>query len=169
MSGDEPVKGCRLTGIYLAAALVVVVADQISKWAILGALSPFESVEITAFLNFHLVFNKGAAFGLLANSDFDVNKLFLIANSGILILLFWVLRRMRPWRSQSAAAIWLICGGAFGNIIDRIIHGHVVDFIDVHYAGWHFNTFNIADSAISIGAVMIVMELVGLRFLFRRG
>ena len=142
--------------------------DQTTKLTILSYLEPNSAIEITSFFNLVLVYNKGAAFGFLASSDFDVNRFFLIANLIILCVLVYALWVLRPGRSQSAMAIWLIIGGAVGNILDRIMHGHVVDFLDFHYAGWHYSAFNVADSAITIGAILIAMEILGIRLLFRK-
>ncbi len=153
--------------IQLGTALLIVIFDQISKWAIQSNLHPYEVIEVTGFFNLVLVYNKGAAFGFLAQSEFDVNLFFLLANLVILAILIYTLRVLCPPRSQSATAIWLIVGGAVGNIIDRIMHGHVIDFLDFHYAGWHYSAFNIADSAITIGAILIVMDLFGMRVFFR--
>ena len=148
----------KVLGIHVGIALLVLVLDQLTKAFILTILKPFTSYPVTEFLNFILVYNKGAAFGFLSNSTFDANKLFL----------FGVLWTLRPGRSQSATGIWLIIGGALGNLVDRIVHGHVVDFIDFHYAGWHYSTFNLADACITVGAVLIALELFNLRLLFRR-
>lgn len=153
--------------LQISIALLILFLDQTTKLTILSYLEPNQVIEVTDFFNLVLVFNKGAAFGFLASSDFDVNRFFLIANLLILIVLFYALWVLRPGRSQSATAIWLIIGGAAGNIFDRIIHGHVVDFLDFHYAGWHYSAFNVADSAITIGAVLIAMEILGMRLLFR--
>ena len=158
----------KVLGIHVGIALLVLVLDQLTKAFILTILKPFTSYPVTEFLNFILVYNKGAAFGFLSNSTFDANKLFLFLNIGILVLLFGVLWTLRPGRSQSATGIWLIIGGALGNLVDRIVHGHVVDFIDFHYAGWHYSTFNLADACITVGAVLIALELFNLRLLFRR-
>ena len=134
-------------------ALLVLVLDQISKWVVLTTMEPFDPIAITGFFNLILVFNKGAAFGFLADSELDANKIFLYSNIAILFLLFYTLWLLRPGRSQSVTGIWLILGGALGNIADRVMHGHVVDFLDFHYGGWHYSTFNIADACISVGAV----------------
>ncbi len=157
----------RILKIHLSVALLILVSDQLSKWIILSILEPHSAIEVTGFFNLVLVYNKGAAFGFLANSDFDVNRFFLLANLAIVLILVYVLWSLRPGRSQSATAVWLVLAGAVGNIIDRVVHGHVVDFLDFHYAGWHYSTFNIADSAITIGALLIALEILGIRLLFR--
>ena len=153
--------------VQVSIALLILMLDQTTKLTILSYLEPNTVIEITSFFNLVLVYNKGAAFGFLATAGFDVNRFFLIANLLILCVLFYALWVLRPGRSQSAMAIWLIIGGAVGNILDRIMHGHVVDFLDFHYAGWHYSAFNVADSAITIGAILIAMEILGIRLLFR--
>ncbi|MDE0308406.1 MAG: signal peptidase II [Acidiferrobacterales bacterium] len=155
-------------GIHLGLALTVLVADQITKVLVLTNAEPFRPIPVTDFFNIYLVFNKGAAFGFLADSDIDANTLFLFVTVGILALLLYVLWVSRPGRSQAVTGIWLIIGGAAGNLADRIAHGHVVDFLDFYYANWHYSTFNLADACITAGAVLIALEIFGLRILFRR-
>ena len=158
----------RTVRIHCGIALLIVIVDQVTKWLILSTLEPYSSTAVTGFFNLVLVYNRGAAFGFLANSNFDVNLFFLIANFVVLLVLFIALRTLCPPRSQSATAIWLIIGGAIGNMIDRLVHGHVIDFLDFHYAGWHYSAFNVADSAITIGAILLAMEMLGLRVIFRK-
>ncbi len=155
--------------IHSGIALGVIIVDQLTKALILFNLEPFESVRVTGFLNLFLVFNEGAAFGFLSGADFDVNRVFLYANLGILALLGYALWTLRPGRTQAATGIWLILGGAVGNLIDRVLHGHVVDFFDFHLGAWHYSTFNVADSAITLGAVLVAMEIFRIKILFRRG
>ena len=150
-------------------AILVFVLDQVTKFLVLANLEPFVPISLTSFLNFTLVFNKGAAFGMLSSVDIDVNTFFMIFNLCVLVFLIYVMWKVFPARSQSSTGLWLIAAGAIGNVADRFLHGHVVDFLDFHYAGWHFATFNVADSSISIGAVLIIMEMVNLRVLFRKG
>ncbi len=155
--------------VHILISLLVLVLDQICKWIVLTTMEPFDPVAITGFFNLILVFNKGAAFGFLADSELDANSIFLYSNIAILFLLFYTLWLLRPGRSQSVTGIWLILGGALGNIADRIVHGHVVDFLDFHYGGWHYSTFNIADACISVGAVLIVLEFFNIKVFFRPG
>lgn len=163
----NPTLNSRLFRLQISIALLILILDQASKLTVLSILEPYGAIKVTGFLNLVLVYNKGAAFGFLAGSEFDVNLFFLIANLVILCVLIYALWVLRPGRSQSATAIWLIIGGATGNILDRFVHGHVVDFVDLHYAGWHYSAFNLADSAITVGAVLIAMEILGIRVMFR--
>ena len=159
----------RLFRIHIGLAAFVYFLDQVTKFLILNALEPYGSVYVTSFFNLVLIFNKGVAFGLFAESRFDANTIFLITNIVIVLLFAIGVWFLRSKRSQSVTAVWLIIGGALGNITDRVIHGHVIDFIDIHFGDWHYATFNVADAAISIGAILVVMELLNIRIFFRNG
>ncbi len=167
MSENEPPKHS-LTRNYLVIAASLVLLDQGTKIIVLNAVAPFSVVKVTEYLNIALVFNKGAAFGFLNEPNLQPNLVFMFASVVILVVLAWMFWSMRPGHNQTSLAICLIFGGAVGNLIDRVVHGHVVDFIDFHYANWHFYTFNVADSAISIGGAILVLELIGIRIIFRR-
>ena len=149
-------------------AIGIVVFDQVSKWLVLGNFEPLQPYAVTEFFNIYLGFNKGAAFGFLSDSKLDVNLVFIVAAIVIiciLVVLFW---KRRHERSQVALALVLITAGAIGNLIDRFLHGQVVDFLDFYYGRWHFYVFNFADSAITIGAVLLMLDVIGVRLLFRR-
>lgn len=139
----------------LIAALVIVL-DQASKLWALNALVPAESVPITPFFNLVLVFNPGAAFSFLADHAGWQRWFFTAIALGISGWIVWQLRALQPhtWFSLGLA---LIMGGALGNLIDRLWLGMVIDFIDLHVAGWHWPAFNIADSAVCVGAVLYVL------------
>jgi len=154
--------------IHVLIAAAAAVADQVSKWIVLSKLDPFQSIEVLGFFNLYLVFNRGAAFGFLAESSWDSNTIFLFATFAILILLFYTLWAMRPGRNQAATGIWLLVAGAIGNLTDRLVHGHVVDFLDFHHRGWHYSTFNLADTWITIGAILIMLDMLNIRILFRK-
>ncbi len=154
--------------VHILIVAAGVIADQISKWIVLRTLEPFQSIEVFGFFNIYLVFNKGAAFGLLAESQWDSNKIFLYSTFAILILLFYTLWTMRPGTNQAVTGIWLLVSGALGNSIDRLLHGHVVDFLDFHYDGWHYSTFNLADAWITIGAILIILDMLTIRVLFSK-
>ncbi|MDX1489611.1 MAG: signal peptidase II [Acidiferrobacterales bacterium] len=144
-------------------AVVVVIADQFSKLAAVKYLLR-GSIELTPFLNLHLVFNSGAAFGFLGGASGWQNLLFV----GIAILVSFVIimmaKRLGANDAQVLTGLMLILGGAIGNLIDRIRQGYVVDFIDFHYQDWHWPAFNLADSAITIGAVLLVLDALGIGF-----
>jgi signal peptidase II len=145
--------------------VVVIVADQITKHLALQHLSAGD-VPVTSFFRFALAFNTGAAFSFLADAGGWQNYFFVgvaVVVSGIILAMF---RKLESKDMQLAVALMLVLGGAIGNVIDRLRFGYVVDFIDVYYRHWHWPTFNIADSAISIGAVLLILDAFGLS-LFR--
>jgi signal peptidase II len=141
---------------FLAAALVVV-ADRLTKWAALAWLQPGAPLEVTGFFNLVLVFNRGAAFSFLANQPGWQTPFFVavaLLASGIVSWMLW----RDPSRRLLCSGLALILGGALGNLWDRLAYGHVVDFLDFHAMGWHWPAFNVADSAISVGAAILIAE-----------
>lgn len=141
----------------LVIALVVIAADQLTKIAATAALTQ-GPVEILPFLNFALVHNTGAAFGFLSTAG-GWQKFFFIAIAVLATAVIVVMLRKIPRRDWfMQVSLSMVLGGALGNLADRLIHGHVIDFIDFYVGTWHFWTFNVADAAISIGAVMLVMD-----------
>ncbi|MDR9432360.1 MAG: signal peptidase II [Spiribacter sp.] len=143
-------------GLLLAA--MIVVADQSSKWLALMLLNPYEPVSVLPFFDFRLAFNPGAAFSLLANgSGWQRWLLSAVAIAVSIYLVFW-LRGLAPTQRCQTMGVGLVLGGAIGNLIDRVHLGVVIDFIDLHAAGWHWPAFNLADSAITVGVVAIVMS-----------
>ena len=142
-------------------ALLVYVLDQLTKLAAVQFLVYHAELKLLPFLNLTLVFNTGAAFGFLGDASGWQNAFFItvaLVAAGIIVAM---LRRLRPSDVWSAVALTLILGGAIGNLTDRLLHGYVIDFIDVHYAGWHWPAFNVADSAITIGAIVLIVDALG--------
>ena len=142
---------------WFAIAAAIVVADQIAKWAVLASFAPGERRVLTGFLNLVLVFNKGAAFSFLADASGWQTPL-LVAFSLLAAVIVGVLLLRSPGREMLCAGLALILGGALGNVIDRLRFGQVVDFLDFHAFGWHWPAFNIADSAITVGAGLLILE-----------
>ena len=142
---------------WLALAGCVAALDQLTKFAILGALSAGKTVEITPFFNLVLVYNSGAAFSLLAGAPGWQRELFIAIALAAVVWLVWLLHRY-PRERLFCWALTLILGGAIGNLVDRVRFGLVVDFLDFHAAGWHWPAFNVADSAITCGAILLVWE-----------
>lgn len=142
---------------YLGLALLVLGLDQFTKHLAFTHLHAQPPIAILPFLKLVLVFNQGAAFGILSQGS-GWQPLFLVAlSSGVslgLIGWLWVARD----NSRLAWALALILGGAVGNLIDRVAYAQVIDFISVYYGDWHFPVFNLADSAISIGAVGLILD-----------
>jgi signal peptidase II len=142
---------------WLLIAAAVVAVDQAVKYAVVQYFSSHPPIEVTSFLNLLLVYNTGAAFSLLSDAAGWQRGFFiaiaLIASAWIV----WLLRRdARP--SLFTVALTLVLAGAVGNLIDRIVIGSVVDFLDFHAFGYHWPAFNVADSAISCGAVMLLVD-----------
>ena len=142
-----------------AGALIAAVAvlDQLSKWVIVAeVMSPPRVIEVTGFFNLVLTHNTGISFGMLRGSEGWVRwALAALALVIVAVLLNWL--RREPTRHM-VWAVGLICGGAIGNVIDRILVGAVVDFLDFHVGGWHWPAFNLADSAIFIGVLVLILD-----------
>jgi signal peptidase II len=146
---------------FLWIVAVVGIADQVTKYFALLHLRSSD-IAVTPFLKFSLAFNTGAAFSFLSDAGGWQNLFFVAVAIVISIVILLMIRRLGANDMQVAVALMLVLGGALGNVIDRVRFGYVVDFIDVYYRVWHWPTFNIADSAISIGAVLLVLDALGL-------
>ena len=142
---------------WLGLAGVVLVLDQITKYAVTRTFSPYEVLEVTPFFNLVLVFNRGAAFSFLSAASGWQREFFI----GVALLasawIVWLLRR-HPRDTLFCLALALILGGALGNVVDRVLIGAVVDFLDFHAFGYHWPAFNVADAAISCGAALLVWD-----------
>ena len=145
---------------WLALAALIAALDQLSKFAMTGILTAGVNIEVAPFFNLVLVHNRGAAFSLLSNASGWQREFFI---SIAVIASVWVvyLLRRHPRQTLFCLALSLILGGAIGNVIDRVLYGAVIDFLDFHAAGYHWPAFNVADSAITCGAVLLVWD--GLR------
>ena len=149
------------TPLLGALAAVVIALDQISKAFVRLRLPLHDSVEIIpGLLNFTHVRNTGAAFGFLNAVDIPMKPVLMTAIA-LAALVAIALFAMRTGADEplTRTGLALVCGGASGNLIDRVTAGHVVDFVDVHWMGWHFWTFNVADSAITVGACLLILEM----------
>ena len=144
-------------GRWFALAAASVAADQVTKAIVLGRFSYGERLELTGFFNLVLVYNKGAAFSFLSDAAGWQTPL-LIGFAVVAVGILGTLIVRSPGRRLFCTGLALILGGALGNLIDRFRYGQVVDFLDLHAAGWHWPAFNVADSAITIGAVLLILE-----------
>lgn len=145
-------------GAWLLLAAAILVLDQWTKHLATASLELYRSVPVTNWFNLTLAHNTGAAFSFLASGGGWQRWLFICAASAIsLFLLIWLWRLPLVARALPVA-LMLLLGGAVGNLIDRISLGYVVDFIDLHYAGRHWPAFNIADSAIVVGVILMLLE-----------
>jgi signal peptidase II len=142
---------------WLTLATVLVVLDQLTKFAITRSIPYGSGIEITPFFNLVLVHNKGAAFSFLAGAAGWQRELF-IAIAAVAIAWVVYLLHKHPRQTLFCFALGLILGGAIGNVIDRVWLGAVVDFLDFHAAGHHFPAFNVADSAITCGAAALIWD-----------
>ena len=142
---------------WLGLALLLVLADQFTKVLILGYYKLGDSTYVTSFFNIVRVHNSGAAFSFLSTASGWQRWFFTGIGVTAAIFIIWMLRS-HAGQKLFAFALACILGGAVGNVIDRSLHGYVVDFLDFHYSGWHFPVFNIADSAITIGAICLILD-----------
>jgi signal peptidase II len=142
---------------WLWISAVIVVIDLSTKWYFDSTFQYGETRYVTPFFNWVLVYNPGAAFSFLADAGGWQREFFILVTLVITSILLWMLRGNANDRFMSVS-LTLILGGAFGNLFDRIVHGHVIDFIQLHAAGYYWPAFNIADSAICIGAAMLVID-----------
>ncbi len=142
---------------WLGLALVVVLLDQLSKTVVIGALPLNDSRTVTTWFNLVRVHNSGAAFSFLAGATGWQRWFFIGLGTLASGFIVWMLKK-HPTQKLFCFAVTLIMGGAVGNVIDRLLHGHVVDFIQVHYGGWYFPAFNLADSAITLGAICLILD-----------
>ena len=143
---------------WLALPLVVIALDQSTKHVALVELRPYEPhAVIPGLLNWTLAFNPGAAFSFLAGENGWQRWLFTVLAIGVSALLAGWLSRLPRSDWRNALPLSLIIGGALGNLIDRLRFGHVTDFVQVYWREWSFPAFNVADSAISVGAVLLVV------------
>jgi signal peptidase II len=148
---------------WLGLALIILIADQFTKVLILGYYKLGDSTYVLPFFNVVRAHNTGAAFSFLAGAGGWQRWLFTGIGVAATLFIIWLLRS-HSQQKLFAFALACILGGAVGNVVDRMLHGYVVDFIQVHYGGWYFPAFNVADSAITIGAAcMILDELLRVR------
>ena len=142
---------------WLGLALLILIADQFTKVLILGYYKLGDATYITSFFNVVRVHNSGAAFSFLAGAGGWQRWFFTVIGVAAALFIVWLLRSHAGQRLFSFA-LACILGGALGNVIDRSLHGYVVDFLDFHYAAWHFPAFNVADAAITAGAVCLILD-----------
>lgn len=143
----------------LAVAAAVIVLDQLSKWWILDLMARPRVIELTGFANLVLVWNRGISFGMLG--DGGQSQAWVLAAFGVIVaggLLIWLQRAALP--RLPSLGTGLVIGGALGNAVDRLRFGAVVDFLDLHAAGWHWPAFNVADSAITVGVGLLLLDAV---------
>jgi len=147
---------------WLWLSLLAVILDQASKLAIAGSMQLYQSIEIVPYFNLTYVHNTGAAFSFLSEAGGWQRWFFAGLALVISVVIAVWLARLKQHETLLAVALSLILGGAIGNLIDRLAYGYVIDFLDVYYQTWHWPAFNIADSAITLGVILMLVESFGL-------
>lgn len=145
---------------WLGLALAVIVLDHLTKWWVSASLDYQEAIPVLPFFSLVLVYNTGAAFSFLADAG-GWQRWFFIGVGALATVIIVRLLKRHAHEPRMAFALALVLGGALGNVIDRVILGHVVDFLYFHYRGFAWPAFNVADSAITVGAAVLIWD--GLR------
>jgi signal peptidase II len=145
-----------LKWLWLSGLLIGL--DQFSKWLAEQTLVLYQPLPVLPSFNLTLMYNRGAAFSFLAQAGGWQRWFFLVLSLAVSVLLVIWLSRLKAGQTKLAAALAMVLGGAVGNLIDRVWHGHVIDFIQVYYDRWYWPAFNVADSAITVGAVLLVLD-----------
>jgi signal peptidase II len=143
--------------LWLGVALVIFLLDQLTKIAVVGAFQLGESLPITSFFNLVRVHNAGAAFSFLADAG-GWQRWFFTGLGTVAALVMVYLLRTHAGQTLFCLALSLLLGGAVGNVVDRVLYSHVIDFLDFYYGTWHFPAFNVADSAITMGACLLILD-----------
>ncbi|MBI1179864.1 MAG: signal peptidase II [Alphaproteobacteria bacterium] len=150
----------RRIAIGIAVALLLLALDQAVKWWLLNGfdIATRQPIELTPFFNLVLVWNKGISFGMLGDHG-ELARWLLAGFAGAVsvALIVWMMRAETLLLTVAVACVF---AGAVGNAIDRVVRGAVADFFDFHVAGWHFWAFNVADSAISVGVALLILDAV---------
>ena len=142
---------------WLAIALVIALVDQFTKLLIVGSMQLGESTPVTTFFNIVRAHNSGAAFSFLADAS-GWQRWFFTSLGAVASVVMVVLLRSHASEKLFCFAISCVLGGAVGNVIDRVLYGYVVDFLDFHWMAMHFPAFNAADSAITLGAICLILD-----------
>jgi signal peptidase II len=144
---------------WMSIAMLVVLADQVTKWAIVEWVSLYEKIPLNSFINLTHQRNTGAAFSFLADAGGWQRWFFVALATGVsAAIVVWLWRIRNEGQTVLAAGLALVLGGAVGNLIDRITLGYVTDFIQVWFGNWPFPSFNIADAGISVGAAFLIID-----------
>lgn len=146
-------------GLAIAAAALAL--DQLTKVILIGVMeaNALAPIELTGFFNLVMVWNRGVSFGMLA-FDGDIMRWVLIVVAIAVVALLYLFWLRRTDSRVVAGGLGLVIGGALGNSVDRLVHGAVADFFDFHLAGWHWPAFNVADSAIVVGVLLLMIDLL---------
>lgn len=143
---------------WIWISILVIVFDQLTKLLADHFLQYHQPVDVMPMFNLTLMYNKGAAFSFLANAGGWQRWFFLILTSAVSVFIYLWINKLKTHQVLQYSALALILGGAIGNLIDRAIYGHVIDFLDVYFQQHHWPAFNIADSAITVGAILLIYD-----------
>jgi signal peptidase II len=144
---------------WLGLSLLVIVLDQLSKWFVASHMQVYQTKYVLPVFNIALLHNTGAAFSMLAGQPGWQRWFFVVlavAIAGAIVV--WLARLPAATNRWMPAGLALVAGGAVGNVLDRLVKGYVVDFLQFHWQGWYFPAFNVADSAITVGAILLVLD-----------
>jgi signal peptidase II len=142
---------------WLGLAFILLMVDQFTKVLIVGYYHLGDSTYVTHFFNVVRVHNSGAAFSFLAGAGGWQRWFFTVIGFVAAAVIIWMLKS-HPGQRLFSFAMACILGGAIGNVIDRLLHGYVIDFLDFHWRSWHFPAFNVADAAITVGAACLILD-----------
>jgi signal peptidase II len=142
---------------WLGLAFILLMVDQFTKVLIVGYYHLGDSTYVTSFFNVVRVHNSGAAFSFLAGASGWQRWFFTVIGFVAAAVIVWMLKS-HPGQRLFSFAMACILGGAIGNVIDRLLHGYVIDFLDFHWRSWHFPAFNVADAAITVGAACLILD-----------
>lgn len=146
---------------WMAVAVLVVAADQVTKWAIIEWVALYEKIPLNSFINLTHQRNTGAAFSFLADAGGWQRWFFVVLASAVsLMIIVWLWRLRKERQFVLSAGLALVLGGAIGNLIDRATLGYVTDFIQVWFGNWAFPSFNVADAGISVGAAFLIIDAI---------
>ncbi len=148
---------------YLWMAVVVFILDQATKWLAVTFIGAHGVIKVMPLFDLVVVHNTGAAFGFLSQAGGWQNVFFVAVAIVISTVILVMTYRLGAKDRLLAVALMLVLGGALGNLVDRLRFGYVVDFLDVYYQAWHWPAFNVADSAITIGALLLILDAFGVR------
>ena len=158
---EQTDSGIRRFIAWISVAILIVAADQATKWAIIEWVPLYERVPVNSFLNLTHQQNRGAAFSFLANESGWQRWFFVVLASAVSVLIIaWIWRIRKDGPLVLVAGLSLVLGGAIGNLVDRAMLGYVTDFIQVWFGSWAFPSFNVADSAITVGAVLLIIDAI---------
>ena len=156
-SRSLPASGSSSLAPWLGISLIVILFDQLTKIAVKKVFAYATPYVVTPFFNIFFVLNRGAAFSFLSTASGWQRWAFTVLGVAAACVIVYLLKRHGN-QKLFCTALALIMGGALGNVIDRLVHGRVIDFLDFHVSGWHWPAFNLADSGIVIGAMLLVLD-----------